>query len=195
MLQIAKLWLCELIQIKKAAFRQLAGLALTSLERLVQLLIAVNNTSRRELADPLVATIQIRFLILSTLPNHRSKIWIWLQSSWFKAKLQWTKARKKNADSMNQQYIRLKHLSRCLTSTRMQSMKRICRITHRAINIAFIGRVVNASTRRSRRGPPSQQLRAYEEQIKLGMTKKLKFSPCFVEILIKPKYFFSPKKW
>ena len=74
MLQIVKLWLCELIQIKKAAFRQLAGLALTSLERLVQLLIAVNNTSRRELADPLVATIQIRFLILSTLPNHRSKI-------------------------------------------------------------------------------------------------------------------------
>ena len=74
MLQIVKLWLCELIQIKKAAFRQLAGLALTSLERLVQLLIAVNNTSRRELADPLVATIQIRSLIQSTLPNHRSKI-------------------------------------------------------------------------------------------------------------------------
>ena len=74
MLQIAKLWLCEQIQIKKAAYRLLAGLALTSLERQVQLLIAVSNTSRRELADPSVATIQIRFLILSTLPNHRSKI-------------------------------------------------------------------------------------------------------------------------
>ena len=194
MLQIVKFWLWELIQITKVAYHQLAGLELTSLERQVQRLIAVNNTSRRELADPLVATIQTQFLILSTLPNHRSKIWIWLQSSWFKAKLQWTKTRNKNADSMSQQYIRLKHLSSYPTSTRMQSMKRICRITHKAIIMAFIGRVVNASTRRSRREPQIQLLKAYEEQIKQGMTK-IKFSPYFVEILIKLKYFFSPKKW